>query len=95
LLAPALALTLSSRRPTGVFDNEMGIGWGIMKVEDDEMVWHEGGTGGYTAFIGFLVKKKVGVALLSNSYVDVGVADIGMHLLNPAIPLAFPSIPAR
>lgn len=94
-LAPALALTLSPRRPTGVFDNEIGIGWGIMKVEDDEMIWHDGGTGGYTAFIGFLVKKKIGVALLSNSYVDAGVTDIGLHLLNPAIPLAFSSISSR
>ena len=56
-------------------------------------MWHNGGTGGYQSFIGFLPKSKVGVVVLSNASTSAGVDDIGMHLLDPRIPLAPP--PAR
>lgn len=88
-LAPALAATLAMRRPVGVEGSEWGLGWGIMKSGEDEMVWHGGGTGGYTSFIGFLRKEKVGVVVLSNTSA-IGVDNIGYHLLDPEIPLAPP-----
>ncbi|CAE6503453.1 conserved hypothetical protein [Nitrosomonas nitrosa] len=91
-LASAFAATLTSRRPTGVGDNEIGLGWGIMKNGDNEMIWHNGGTGGYCSFIGFLPKMNVGVVALVNTYTNGGVDDIAKHLLNPEVPLAFPSI---
>ena len=42
-------------------------------------LWHNGGTGGYRSFIGFVVEKQVGVAVLSNSANEVD--SIGMGLL--------------
>jgi D-alanyl-D-alanine-carboxypeptidase/D-alanyl-D-alanine-endopeptidase len=87
-LATALAATLATRRPTGKRDENVGLGWIIAKSGNDEMIWHNGGTGGYRSFIGFLPKAGVGVVVLSNTSTPMGVDDIGQHLLNPKIPLA-------
>ena len=87
-LTSALGATLASRRPTGIGDSETGLGWAIMKKGSDELIWHDGGTGGYATFIGFLAKAKVGVVILSNTSSDV--VDIGLHLFDPQVPLASP-----
>jgi CubicO group peptidase (beta-lactamase class C family) len=42
-------------------------------------LWHNGGTGGYRSFVGFVAETRVGVAVLSNSANDVD--SIGMSLL--------------
>jgi CubicO group peptidase (beta-lactamase class C family) len=53
----------------------------------DTIVWHNGGTGGYRSFIGFVPSRKAAVVTLTNS-AGAGAHDIGMHLLDPALPLA-------
>jgi len=65
---------------------DVGLNWHILKVEDDRIVWHNGGTGGYRTFIGFDPVREVGVVVLTNS--NEGADDIGFHLLNEAVPLA-------
>ena len=42
-------------------------------------LWHNGGTGGYRSFVGFVAETRVGVAVLSNSANEVD--SIGMNLL--------------
>ena len=87
-LAPAMAAMLSVRRPTGAPGlGEIGLGWLITKPSDDEIVWHNGGTGGYRSFIGYDAKTRVGVVVLSNTFTGSGVDDIGMHLLDSHVPL--------
>jgi hypothetical protein len=60
---------------------------------NDEILGHDGGTGGYSSFIGFLRRGGRGVAILSNS--TTAVADIGLHLLDPAAPLSAGYNPAN
>jgi hypothetical protein len=48
-----------------------------------EIVWHNGGTGGYRTFAGFDPKAKTGVVVLSNYFPQAGVDDLGFHLLDP------------
>ena len=87
-LAPAMAAMLSVRRPTGApGGGEIGLGWLITKPSEDEIVWHNGGTGGYRSFIGYDAKTRVGVVVLSNTFTGSGVDDIGMHLLDSHVPL--------
>lgn len=50
---------------------ELGLGWHINKFENDNLIWHNGGTGGYRSFLGFLKNNKTGVIVLSNSANDV------------------------
>lgn len=82
-LSPALAAMLSVRRPTPMSGLTIALGWHIFAAPDGhEIVWHNGGTGGYRAFIGFDAKNRTGVVVLSNVFTNEGVDDIGHHLLD-------------
>jgi CubicO group peptidase (beta-lactamase class C family) len=90
-LAPAMAAMLASRRKTGSpGTGEIGLGWLIVKPSSYEIVWHNGGTGGYRSFLGFVPSTRVGVVVLSNTFTATGVDDIGMHLLDSHAPLMPP-----
>ncbi len=65
-----------------------GLGWMIREADGGELVWHNGGTGGYRSFVGFDPEARRGVVVLTNS--DRGLDDVGFHLLDPAIPLETP-----
>jgi uncharacterized protein YneR len=81
---------LKTRRPTGVPGMEIALGWHISTGGGREIVWHNGGTGGYRSFVGFDPKAKTGVVVLANTFTVAGVDDIGRHLLDPSAPLAAP-----
>jgi CubicO group peptidase (beta-lactamase class C family) len=81
-LAPAMAAMLAVRRPTGTPELEVGLGWHIPTRDGHEIIWHNGGTGGFKSFIGFERKAGTGVVVLSNAETPAGVDDIGQHLLN-------------
>jgi serine-type D-Ala-D-Ala carboxypeptidase/endopeptidase len=89
-LAPAMAAMLKVRRPTGQPGLEVALAWHIYTTNDKEIVWHNGGTGGYRSFMGFDPKARVGVVVLSNTSTTEGVDDIGRHLLDASVPLAKP-----
>ncbi len=89
-LAPAMASMLAARRPAGPGMGEIGLAWIISKPFTDEIIWHNGGTGGYRSFVGFNPKARTGVVVLSNTFTNAGVDDIGMHLLEPRAPLMAP-----
>ncbi|HKO96024.1 MAG TPA: serine hydrolase [Pyrinomonadaceae bacterium] len=84
-LLPAMQKTHQPQRETGVPDLEVGLGWHILKKFGAEIVWHNGGTGGYHSFIGFDPKRGKGVVVLSNSTNDTD--DIARHLLESQYPL--------
>lgn len=86
--ASAMAEMLTVRRPTGVPGMDVALGWHILTRDGTELVWHNGGTGGYRAFIGFNTQSRAGVAVLSNTATPIGVDDMGLHLLDARIPLA-------
>ena len=53
-LAPAFASMLTVRRPTPMPGVEVALGWHIASgAAAREIIWHNGGTGGYRSFIGF------------------------------------------
>jgi len=92
-LAPAFTRMLSVRRPAGA-GMESALGWQIFSRDGADLVWKDGGTGGYGTFIGYDSKTRAGVVVLANSFVTsgalTGVDDIGQHLLNAAFPLNQP-----
>jgi CubicO group peptidase (beta-lactamase class C family) len=83
-LTPAMKAMLEVSRPVGKTGFEIGLGWNIL----GEIVWHDGGTGGFRSFIGYDPKARVGVVALSNAFTLSGVDDIAIHLLNAKAPLA-------
>ena len=95
-LAPALAAMTATRRPGPSPSLEMGLGWHILKDYGTEIIWHNGGTGGYRSWIGYDPRARTGVVILSNAGTLAGPDDIGRHLLNQKFPLlqGFPQAPA-
>ena len=89
-LAPAMAAMLKVRRPTGTAGLEIALDWHIFARDGREIVWHNGGTGGYRSFIGYDPKARVGIVVLSNTFTNAGVDDIGVHLLDARAPLIKP-----
>jgi CubicO group peptidase (beta-lactamase class C family) len=92
-LAPSMARMLSVRRPTGGPGLDIALGWHVFTTGGKDIIWHNGGTGGYRTFIGYDPKAKVGVVVLSNTSTTVGVDDIGHHLVDPTFPLLPPNSP--
>lgn len=86
--APAMSALLKVSRPTGVRGLRIALGWHVWRRRAAEIVWHNGGTGGYRSFIGFRSDTRVGVVVLSNAFTGIGVDDIAIHLLDPRNPLA-------
>jgi CubicO group peptidase (beta-lactamase class C family) len=85
-LGPAFAATTATRVSGGT-NADVGLGWQILKLDGTEIVWHNGGTGGYRSFVGFEPRSRRGVVVLANAMTAAGVDDIGRHLLNRNLPL--------
>ncbi|MFS4467553.1 serine hydrolase [Maribacter sp. 2210JD10-5] len=83
-LDEAMRLSHTNSRKEGA-KPMVGLGWHLISADNDEVVWHNGGTGGYSTFIGFIKDGKKGVVVLSNS--NASIDDIGLHLLNSKSPL--------
>ena len=64
----------------------VAMAWHIKKGDSGDVIWHNGGTGGYRTFAGFVKETGKGVVLLSNS--SAGADDIGFYLLDPGSELA-------
>ncbi len=64
---------------------KIGLGWHIRDNKKTQIIWHNGGTGGYRTFCGFIKDKKIGVVVLSN--MNVSFDDIGFHILDSSYKL--------
>jgi serine-type D-Ala-D-Ala carboxypeptidase/endopeptidase len=87
---PAMVSMLKVRRPTGQPGLEIALGWHIFTIDGKQIIWHNGGTGGYRSYMGYDPKTRVGVVVLSNAETPAGVDDIGRHVFDRSIPLMTP-----
>jgi D-alanyl-D-alanine-carboxypeptidase/D-alanyl-D-alanine-endopeptidase len=74
-----------SQQPLYIVDStlKMALGWHITATANDEIYWHNGGTGGYRAFAGFSQKSNKAIVILNNS--TQSVDDLGMYFFNPSV----------
>ncbi|MFY0630197.1 MAG: serine hydrolase [Flavobacteriaceae bacterium] len=73
-------------------DFTIGLGWHYMKTGNDEkIIWHNGRTGGYTAFTGFIEGTAKAVVVLTNS--QESIDDIGLKLLDTSRKIRIPTKP--
>ncbi len=79
-LLPAMQLAHQARHDKPGGGTRVGLGWHISKGAEGDVIWHNGGTGGYRTFAGFVKETGKGVVVLTNS--NKGADDLGMHLLN-------------
>ena len=87
-LSKALRETHPARRTVGTPGMSIGLGWHIRLGGGRNLVWHNGGTGGYHSFIGLDEQARIGVVVLHNS--SGNIDDIGFHLLDDTLPIAPP-----
>ncbi|HEY5048727.1 MAG TPA: serine hydrolase [Rhizomicrobium sp.] len=79
---------VAMRRPGGMQPaTAIALGWNIFDDGGREIVWKNGSVGGYRAFAGYNKKARLGIVALANAQTGAGVDDIGLHLLDPAIPV--------
>lgn len=83
-LSDAMDMTHQARVDAGK-TMKIGLGWHIRDNGKTQIIWHNGGTGGYRSFCGFIKDKKVGVVVLSN--MNISADDIGFHMLDSSYEL--------
>lgn len=74
-ISKSFSLTHQPRTDAGKM--KIGYGW---HIRDENIVWHNGGTGGFRSFAGFDKTKNKAVVILTNS--TSGADDLGFHLLD-------------
>ena len=86
-LGPALQLSHEKRFPV---EGKLSIGLGWHRNDASGSVWHNGQTGGYHSFVGFLPESKAGVVVLCSTASDppdgVGSNVLRLQLGLPATP---------
>ena len=60
-------------------DTAIGMNWVIRRANGREVVWNNGGTGGYRTWLGFDTSRKVAAIVLANSVVSND--DLGFELM--------------
>ena len=88
-LAPAMRAMLEVRRPVPAAKMEIGLAWLIF----GDGAFHDGATEGFCSVAAYNPKAGTGVVVLSNAFTPIGVVDLGIHVVNPKIPLANPEPP--
>ncbi len=86
-LEQAMEFAHQPRAPVAPPNVMIGLNWLIQRTPGGTIIWHNGGTGGYRTFAGIDPTRKIGVVIMTNSS-GPGSDDIGMHLLDPKMPLA-------
>jgi D-alanyl-D-alanine-carboxypeptidase/D-alanyl-D-alanine-endopeptidase len=64
---------------------KIGLAWHSLPNPAGDLVWHNGGTGGFRSFAGFNPARKKGIVVLTNTAESID--DIGFHFLDSQIPL--------
>jgi D-alanyl-D-alanine-carboxypeptidase/D-alanyl-D-alanine-endopeptidase len=59
----------------------IGLGWLIMTRRNQEVVWHNGGTGGFSSFAGFRPRAGVALVGLANARVAGPLTRMGLRAM--------------
>jgi CubicO group peptidase (beta-lactamase class C family) len=79
-LAPEMKLLLSDRRKTGA-GYVAALGWLVLEPPSGEVMWHDGGTGGFRSDMALQPATGRAIVVLTNSAVEPSATDIALHTL--------------
>lgn len=89
---PLVKAITEAQRPRRAFMNDsIGLHWISTRAPGGVITWHNGGTGGFRTWMGCNRTTGTAAVVMTNS--DTGVDDLGMHLVDRAVPLRPPSAP--
>jgi D-alanyl-D-alanine-carboxypeptidase/D-alanyl-D-alanine-endopeptidase len=79
----------------GAAQPPMAMHWMLAPLNGRTFLAHEGGTGGFSSFVAFDPAKRFGVVILSDTalHAQGGLGSLGLHLLDPRVPLSAPAKP--
>lgn len=91
VLGKAIEITHKEHSKVG---RSIGLGWLRAPLNGRTLLAHEGGTGGFSAFIAIdTERKRAAVVLADTSLTNLGgLSSLGMHLIDSAVPLGKPRI---
>ena len=78
-IAPQMALMLSDRRPGAGY--VAALGWLVLEPPSGEVLWHDGGPGGFRSNMALQRKTGRAVVVLTNSAAEPSFDDIAFHAL--------------
>lgn len=79
---------LTAKQWDAIAPDRVALGWHTRRSSaGEEVVWHNGAASGYRAFAGYYPRTRQGVVVLSNAASDLGVDDLGFHLLDQRSPI--------
>ncbi len=84
-LQKAMALSQVPRADADGGGTRIGLGWHVtpLPMSKRTMVWHNGGTGGYSSFAGFVPETRTAVVVLSNTTESIDFAAMmALEILN-------------
>lgn len=87
-LGQAIKLATESRRPTGIPDVTIGLGWHVIARNGQQIIFHNGETGGYHSYLGFSPGTGANALVLGSSADDID--DIALNLIDPTFPRRVP-----
>jgi CubicO group peptidase (beta-lactamase class C family) len=90
-LGRAFTLATTSQRPTGMTDVTIALGWHVISRQGQQIVFHNGETGGYHSWTGFNRTTGSNALVLAASAGDID--DIGLNLVDATIPRRDPPAP--
>jgi len=70
--------SLSHKETDRQTDFGRGLAWTIEPFKGNINIWHNGGSGGFRTWCGYLKDKKIGIVILSNSSADVDDTALGL-----------------
>jgi len=72
-----------TEQPTFTVNDKLkiGLGWHLLLLDNNEIIWHNGGTQGFHTFIGFNKLLKYGVVVFSNSYSIDDIDTLAIEIL--------------
>lgn len=74
-------------------NTRIGYGWHVTPRGDATLIWHNGGTGGFSSFVGFNREAGVGVVILANASISSEVTAAGFTLMEALLHEALPNRP--
>lgn len=91
------ALMQTQQKVTDVGGHRMGMNWFLSTVKGHTIAAHDGGTGGYSSFVAFDRIAQCAVVLLSDTALTSlgGFGTLGLHLLDPSVPVGMPRVVAK
>jgi D-alanyl-D-alanine-carboxypeptidase/D-alanyl-D-alanine-endopeptidase len=83
-LGRAMQLATTRQRPTGMKDVSIALGWHIIDRNGQQIVFHNGETGGYHSWLGYNPVTGANAVILASSAHDID--DLGLNLVDSTIP---------